>query len=82
MSFVMSLPIDDFVQLIAKAIEKQEESKAWDMWLTKYPNMTKDTYVPFKQFFQTQKQPISKRPKEDILKEAERIREAIKSRKG
>lgn len=33
--------------LLAKAIRRQEESKAWGMWLTLYPAMTKETFINF-----------------------------------
>jgi len=76
----MSLDVDEFVRLINKSLEKQEERKAWEMWLTLYPNMNKKNFMPFSEFFNMQKQTISKRPKEDILEEAERIRASVRDK--
>jgi len=78
----MSLEIDDFISLIAKAFEKKEERKSWEMWLTLYPNMTKENFMPFSEFFRMQKEPISKRSKEDILDEVERIRASVRDKGG
>jgi hypothetical protein len=83
MSFVMSLDIDDFIQLVSKALLKREEQKAWSMWLMKYPHMDEQSFIPFSQFFKAQKQEnISQRPAEDILKEADEIRKKIHSKKS
>jgi hypothetical protein len=83
MGFVMSLDIDDFIRLIAKAVEKREEAKAWGMWLAKYPRMTKKTFVPFSQFFKAQREPVKvRRPVEEVLAEAERIRAAVREQKS
>ena len=76
----MSLDVDEFVRLINKSLEKREERKAWEMWLTLYPNMTKENFMPFSEFFRMQKEPISKRPKEDILEEVERIRASVREK--
>lgn len=77
----MSLDIEDFVGLAAKAIDNREEAKAWDMWLTRYPYMTQENYIPFNQFYQKQSQPISNRSDEEILKESLEIRRRAKMRK-
>jgi hypothetical protein len=70
----------DFEQgfkLIKKAFDKREEEKAWQMWLTLYPNMNKDNFVPFSDFYKEMKKPISKRPTEDILNEVYEIRKKL-----
>jgi hypothetical protein len=83
MNFIMSLDPVDVIGLIAKAEEKREEEKAWQMWVQLYPNMiiprpfAKDPalkFIPFSDFYKKMTQPISQRPAEDILKEAEEIR--------
>lgn len=78
----MSLDVVEFVGLINKALEKKEENRYWEMWLTLYPNMNKENFMPFSEFFIKQTKPISKRPKEDILEEVERIRASIREKKG
>lgn len=34
-----------------KAVDKREENKAWDIWISKYPQMSKDNYVSFSEFY-------------------------------
>jgi hypothetical protein len=81
MNFILSLDIDDFVELVLKGLEKREGRKAWEMWLMKYPHMTKENFIPFSQFYSKLTQPISKRPAEEILAEADEIRKQVQSRK-
>jgi hypothetical protein len=82
MNYVMSLDIDTFLSLVIKAIEKREEKKAWQMWLMKYQHMDEKTFVPFSQFFKSQKQEVSKRPAVEILEEAQEIRDRIRKKSG
>lgn len=83
MSFVMSLETDDFIQIIDKALYKREERKAWQMWLMKYQHMDKDSFIPFSRFFKAQQsKQTSERPAEDILKEAQEIRNRIRKKSG
>jgi len=44
----MDLPFT--VDLIFFAIEKEQEQTAWDIWLAKYPHMTKENFVDFNDF--------------------------------
>ncbi|MGJ9383238.1 hypothetical protein [Salipaludibacillus sp. CF4.18] len=78
----MSLDVDDFLSLIKKAFEKQEEDRARNMWLMRYQNMDDKTFIPFSQFFKLQTEPDNIRPKEDILQEVEEIRAKIRDKKG
>ena len=39
--FVLSLEINDFIDLVAKAQEKEAEQHAWQAWVTWYPHMEK-----------------------------------------
>lgn len=82
MNFILSLEVDDFVGLIIKAFEKQEENRARNMWLMKYQHMDEKNFMPFSKFFRLQKEPVNKRSKEDILKEVEEIRASIRDKKG
>ena len=38
---------EDAIQLINKAYEKEFENKAFNMWLTLYPNMDKKNFISF-----------------------------------
>lgn len=63
--------------------EKETEQKAWEMWLTKYPNMDKTNFVPFSEFKSKLTTPqISTKSTEDILKEVEEIRKKIAKKGG
>jgi hypothetical protein len=78
----MQMDFQQGCELILKAYEKREEEKAWQMWLTLYPNMkTRESFIPFKEFYKKQTQQISKRPAEEILAEAEEITERINNQK-
>lgn len=60
--------------------EKQEERKAWEMWLTKYPYWDEDTFIPFTEFYIKAKIPTlpkEKQSPEDILKKAQEIRKKV-----
>ena len=39
--FVLNLEIDDFIDLVAKAQEKDAEQHAWQAWVAWYPHMEK-----------------------------------------
>lgn len=82
MEYFNKQPIKIGISLINKAIEKREEQRAWGMWISKYPYMTKDSFVPFSQFYnqQTHTHTVSKRSTEDILREAEDIREKLEKK--
>lgn len=83
MQFVLTLPVDDFFRLIAKAKTEVNRQLAWDMWIAKLPYMGKDSYTPFEDFYTELKQQstaqsqYSRRPAEDILAEADAIKAAI-----
>ena len=82
MDHINKMPLSFGCKVIFRELEKKEERKAWEMWLTLYPNMNKENFMPFSEFFRMQKEPISKRPKEDILEEVERIRESVRDKEG
>ncbi len=35
----MNLEIEDFISLVVKAIEKEQETLIWERWLALYPHM-------------------------------------------
>jgi hypothetical protein len=84
MSFLMSLDLDDFIQIIDKAIYRREELKSWQMWLMKYQHMDEKSFIPFSHFFKYQqsKQISKQRSAEEILKEAHEIRSRIRKKSG
>lgn len=50
--FVLQLPIEDFISQMAKLNEKLVEEKTWELWLTAYPHMTKESYISFENMLQ------------------------------
>lgn len=77
-----ALPLTTGVKLIYKCIYLRERAMAWDMWVSCYPKMTKDNYIPFNKFFSADEEDlIPKQPKsiEDLLAEASNIDQKIVS---
>lgn len=93
MQFVMNLEVEDFLRLAAKAFEKREEERAWDMWLQIYPDMVVPRpgskkplikFMPFSKYLAGMKNPkmqISSKTNEEIAAQTARIREKIKAKK-
>ncbi|MFS0864128.1 hypothetical protein [Fredinandcohnia sp. 179-A 10B2 NHS] len=69
-----SLEPDIAVELIDKALTKSEEDRAFLLYATKYPYFTKKDYIPFSQFYKVHTQPISKKDRDEILKDVAEIR--------
>ena len=75
--FVYNLSWIDGIELINKAIEKRNEQKDWDMWLTLYPNMDKKTFISFDKFRGKKQVKVinnTKLTKEEIIEKAEELR--------
>lgn len=68
------------MEIISKAYEKYGEGKAWEMWISLYPHMKKENFIPFSEFYKQQIEPISIRPTEEILAEVEEIRKSLERR--
>lgn len=73
------MPWEQGLNLISKAYEKTAEDKLWQMWLMRYANMTKDTFMPFSEFCKLHQEPTPevKKSTEELLKEAKAIRKDI-----
>lgn len=63
--------------MIEHQFKKQEEEKAFRMWLMLYPKMDEETYIPFTEFYNPKKQEVSKKSKEEIVEQAKKIRKKI-----
>lgn len=75
----MNLDFEDGSNLIVEASEKVQENKAWQMWISLYPNMHTEgnKFIPFSEFYKQQtipSIPAKKRTQEELAKEAEQIR--------
>jgi hypothetical protein len=44
------MSVFDFVELYKKVQEKEAEHCAWELWLTKFPTFTQETYISFDDF--------------------------------
>ena len=56
--------------LYDKAVESDNREYYYRQWLAHLPNMTKDNYVSFEDFYQERQQPqIDLRPKDEIMKD-------------
>lgn len=55
--FVRSQSVHIISRLLIKAAEKREEQNAWEIWIAKYPHMTKVNFVDFKTFLEKSKKP-------------------------
>jgi hypothetical protein len=69
--YIMDMNWQDGFNVIAKAHRKETEEKAWQMWLMKYINMTKDSFIPFSEFYKKiTEEPVKlgTHSKEELLK--------------
>lgn len=69
----MDLNVADGTELIVKAFEKRAEDRAWQLYLTKYPNMTAENFMPFEEFYNPKKVHV-----EEEQKSAEEILSGVK----
>ena len=75
---IKNLPIKFGIKMLYHALDKEIESKAWGMWLTKYPDMDKNTFVPFSKFYDDMKpKQISKKDTKTMIEEAKQIRKSL-----
>ena len=81
MSFIMSLPLDEGIELYIKARDKTLEERVWERWLVDYPRMTKENFKSFAYYLQEIKAPApaaDNRSEEEILSDAENILKSMK----
>ena len=73
----MNLDILEFLQFVKKALEKREEERLWNMWVSVYPSMDKKSFIQFNDFYEkqrTKKVENTQKTKEEMLSEVEEIR--------
>jgi len=73
------MPIKYVTRLISKAFDRNDEEKAWQLYVVNHPNMTEEDFIPFKEFYKPNKQVEEARTSEDILKE---VKELLSNNKG
>ncbi len=67
---VLSMPYKDAIKLVAIINERERRERFYRQWLMYLPNMTKDTYVSFADYYEQVTVPsIDTRPTEVIMRE-------------
>lgn len=70
--------------MIIHALEKETERAAWDIWIAQYPYFSEETFVPFAEFVEKQKQPTNIKTfktDEEIMEEMLKVVENYETRK-
>ena len=73
MQFIMTLDVQTLIELIHTAFAQKEEERAFTLYASVYPHFTKNNFKKFTEFYKAQTGPISHRPAEDILSNAQDI---------
>lgn len=64
---IFDMDAEDGSAMIIKALEKREEEKAWQIYLSKYPYMDESNFISFNEFYKTEKPQESELTIEEIL---------------
>jgi len=51
------LDFEDGLKLMHKAEEKDQEDRAWSIWVALRPNMTKENFIPFSEYYRVERTP-------------------------
>lgn len=73
------MPLVFGLRMVAEALERRRRDETRQEWLAMLPWMSKDNYVSFEEFYRERVAPVAagpRRSKDEILAEAQRIREA------
>lgn len=74
------LPLKLGIKLINKGFYEKYKRENWEIWLAKYPTMTKDNFISFDDFFnKPRKIEKTRKDEKDILKECNNITNKIKN---
>ena len=77
--YIMQMDIEQAQRLIAKAREKEAESRYFAQWVVQLPNMTKENYVSFNAYVdKITGRNIDNRPVYECMKEIEEIKKKFK----
>ena len=66
------MDIENGSSLIIKAMEKQAEERAFQLYVSKYAVMDEKTYIPFEKFYQKPTQ-VEVKPVDEILNDVKDI---------
>ena len=84
MDFLTTLDFDEFMEMYVKAKEETAVDRLYQQWLVNYSMMTTETFMTFPEYKRKSFMAIgrdNKLDKEEILKQAEKIK-ALDQRKG
>lgn len=79
LDYIMQMDIESAERLIAKAREKEKESRYFLQWVVQLPNMTSETYISFSEYMdKVTGRNIDTRPISECMKELEEIKKLFK----
>lgn len=76
--YILKLPLQSITNLLLKAIEREKEGKAWELYLTKYPMMDSSNVVSFEEFYNPKPKPKESNENEILLG----VKESLDNNKG
>lgn len=73
--YIMNMDIEDGLNIIIKAFKNDTKDKLYELYLTKYPNMDRDNYISFEEFYKkcTVTQVNTNKSKEEIYDNVKNI---------
>jgi hypothetical protein len=84
----MNMELFDFMQLLTAAIIKGKEERLWSQWLVSFGRMREDNFISYEEYCELasgekeeKKSNNVKLNKEEILEEAERIKNLDQGRR-
>lgn len=81
--YILSLRLRNITRLLVKAKLKEDEDFARKMYISLYPNMTKESYVPFEEFYKRkEKKKKKKQTQEEILQDIKYIMDTFNKKGG
>jgi hypothetical protein len=76
---ILEMDIEEGIELILRAYEKRSEERAFQLYLTKYPWMNEENYMPFEEFYNPKTHNENKHlTEEQILLEVKDILDSFK----
>ena len=80
---MLRLSLNDGLDQYDLAREKAVEKKHWEMWLAKFPYMTKKNFVSFDQFYKKPaKTQVSRKSAHEILENVQKIKMRLDERRA
>lgn len=75
MSWVMEQDYETGLKLIIKARDERDEARRWQLYCSIFPNFTKENFIPWEQFVKKGNEKVSMKPKEQIHKETNKLKQ-------